>query len=113
MYAGQLRESLRFEKRMEVADDGYGNRGGVWVEQFRAKANVAPLKGGEHVIAARLTGVSPVMITTRYSQDAALIDPSWRAVDNRSGTVYNIRDASNTDEKRRYIDMLAEQGTPT
>lgn len=111
MPAGQLRERLIFDKRPIQTDDGYGNVEGEFVEQFECWARVRPLKGGEQVLSARLTGTQPVIITVRRSSQTALIKSDWRARDARTGTVYAITSpASNMDEKKQYLDIMATTG---
>jgi SPP1 family predicted phage head-tail adaptor len=111
--AGQLREHLSFQARAAIADDGYGNREGNWVELCKRQARVMPLTGSETVIAARLTGVQPVVITVRYDRATREITTGHRAIDLRSGAAYNIRSTKNTDERKRYIEITAESGPPT
>lgn len=111
MSAGELREKLSFEARIS-SDDEYGNpTAGEFTEQFEVSARIQPLKGGEGVIAARLTGVQPVIIRVRYSSDTAMIEAGWRAIDTRNNKVYAITAPPiNVDERRRYLDILATLG---
>jgi SPP1 family predicted phage head-tail adaptor len=109
MPSGELRERLTFSRRA-VTSDGYGNTEGDWEEQFTVWGRVRPRLGGEEVMAARLSGRSVATITLRYSEQTALIDSDWRAVNANSGEVWNIRSAINPDERRRYIELLAEKG---
>lgn len=109
MSAGALRELLAFDERAATSD-GYGNSLGEFAEVFRCAARVRPRLGGEQVMAARLGGVQPVTITVRYDSRTAAVTPDWRARDVRSGVVYNIRSVVNPDERRRWIDMIAEKG---
>lgn len=112
--AGELNERLAFQKRVASADDGYGNREGSWQEQFRCAAKVQPLRGSEAVIAQRLAGVQPVIITIRSCVAARLVGPFWRAVDTRdSSRVFNIKAGANFDERNEFITMMAESGVPT
>lgn len=110
--SGQLRERMTFALRTAGADDGYGNFEAAWADQFTAAARIMPLKGGEDVMANRLAGTQPVIITVRSSSDSRLIAPNWKATDARAGTVYNIRSIANMDEKNGYLDLLATAGVP-
>jgi SPP1 family predicted phage head-tail adaptor len=113
MAAGKLRERLKFQKRGEPVDDGYGNTVTDWVDQFTVSARVKPRLGSEPIIAQRLQGVQPVTITVRASSDTRQIAPDWRAIDTRDATkVYNLRTAA-ADEKDRFIEMLADDGAAT
>lgn len=108
--AGPLRERVAFDAREEI-DDGYGNHVGAWQERIApVAARIQPLKGGEQVLAARLTGVQPVIIRVRRSAATAAIDPTWRARDVRRGAVYNIRSVADMEERGAYLDMLCEAG---
>lgn len=109
MRAGTLRERVTLQKRSVQANDGYGNTLSDFADQFSVDARIAPLKGGETVLAARLTGTQPVVVTVRRSSSTVLIDTDWRLVDARAGTIYNIR-AVTPDEKKRHIDLLCEAG---
>ncbi len=109
MSAGELRERVTFGKRPST-DDGYGNEEGSWQDQFTVAARIQPLKGGEGVQAARLAGTQPVIIRVRWSADTVLIAPAWRAVDARSSIQYQIKSIMNADEKKKYLDILAEAG---
>lgn len=101
---------MAFDAREETDDDA-GNYVGEWRERIApVAARIQPLKGGEQVIAARLTGVQPVVIRIRYSVATAAIDTSWRARNARTGAVYNIRSIANMDERRAYLDLLCEAG---
>lgn len=111
--AGELNERLAFQKRVAAADDGYGNREGSWQEQFRCAAKVQPLRGSETVIAQRLAGVQPVIISIRSCTDARRVEPFWRAVDTRRGTVYNLKAGANFDEVNEFVTFMAEAGVPT
>lgn len=109
MSAGELRERVAFDQRATVSD-GYGNRQSTFVEQFSRPARIQPLRGGEQVQASRLTGTQPVIIRVRYDSQTKIIAPEWRARDTRSGLAYSIKSLMNTDEHKRYIDLLATGG---
>lgn len=111
MSAGELREKLSFEARIQTGDE-YGNpESGDFSEQFVEHGRIQPLKGGETVLASRLAGTKPVIIRVRYSSDTIMIRPGWRVKDVRSGVYYSVTAPSiNVDEKRRYLDILATEG---
>lgn len=112
--AGDLKERLHFQKRLDATDDGYGNTEGGWQTQFTCNANVLPLRGSEPVIAQRLAGVQPVIITIRSCEDARLAQPHWRAVDTRRPTViYNLKAGANFDMLNEFVVFMAETGVPT
>lgn len=108
MSAGELRERVRFERRVTVSD-GYGNEQGDWIQELTVAARIQPLRGSESVMAARLQGVQPVLIVVRASSASRAIKTDWRAVDARSGVAYAIKTAT-LREGGDYIDLLCEAG---
>lgn len=106
--AGELRERFAFDLRDTVAD-GLGNEQGEWLEQFQVAARRQMLRGGESVMASRLAGRAPAIVTIRSSSQARRITTEWRCRDMRSGETYNIR-AVTPDEDRQCIDLLVESG---
>lgn len=112
--AGDLDHRLAFDKRT-VVDDGFGNTvSGPFAEQFRVDAGVRPIKGGEQVMAARLQGTQPVIITVRKSGQTDLITTDWQARDVRSRTVYAIKaPPADMEGKRAWLDILATAGEAT
>jgi SPP1 family predicted phage head-tail adaptor len=107
MSAGSLRDRVRFEVRSTEGDE-YGNPVvGAFAPQFARAVEIKPLLGSESVIAARLSGTQPVVIRTRFDTQTARVTPEWRAVDVRSGVVYEIRTAVDTRRRREFIEMLA------
>jgi len=106
--AGDLRESFAFDRRLDQ-NDGYGNTQSGWVEQFRCAARKVVLRGTESVMAQRLQGVQPVVITIRSSATSRLVTTDWRARDLRTGEMFNIRTVTPS-EDRAAIDILAEKG---
>lgn len=108
MEAGALRERFAFSKRAAV-DDGLGNEQGEWLIQFTVWAKRLTLKGGETVLANRLAGRAPAIITIRSSTQTREITADWRCVDARSGEEFNIR-AVQPGPKRDVIELLVETG---
>lgn len=108
--AGDLRERIAFDARAE-APDGYGNVQTDWVEQFTVAAKVRPLRGGEDVMAGRLAGRQPMVITVRQSSDTRQITAEWRARDARAGTIYAISGTpTDPDGRRAWLEILATGG---
>lgn len=108
MKAGQLKERFAFDKRNDVAD-GYGNTVAGWIEQYQCATRRQMLRGGESVIAARMQGVRPMLLTVRSCVAAREITTDWRARDVRTGETFNVRTVSPS-EDRSYIDILCESG---
>lgn len=104
----RLLERASFQQRVE-APDGYGNMVGEWAEAFEDRVAVRYLRGSEAVLAARLAGRQPIIITIRDSEAARRIAPEWRAIIR--GVEYNIREPLRpTDQRRRLLECLAESG---
>lgn len=111
----RLRERFAFDARPDLTSDsppsdGYGNVEGDFEEQFSVAARLRPLRGGESVLASRLSGVQPVIIQVRVSDNTRMITTAWRARDVRRGTLYNITAISNMDERNEFFDILATSG---
>ncbi|MDR7147152.1 head-tail adaptor protein [Rhizobium sp. BE258] len=109
-----MREKLNFQQR-SLVDDGYGNeQAGDFATVFSAAAELIPLKGGEPVLAARLTGTQPFIIRIRSCVAARVVTTAWRAVDARNPSrIFNLTAAANVDQKNAYIDLMATQGVAT
>ncbi|WP_089177258.1 head-tail adaptor protein [Bosea sp. AS-1] len=111
--AGALNQVVAFQVRSE-ADDGYGNPiTGEYATQFFEPCRLQPLKGGEPVLAARLTKVQPYVLRVRSSARTRRVGVDWRAVNTRTGAIYNIKTISNIDERGAYLDMMAVEGEAT
>lgn len=107
---GQMRNEVSL-KVYEGVDDGYGNVVGDWVEKEAAWARIQPLKGSETIIAARLSGVQPVVITVRVTPAIAAMTSAWRVKDTRNDLIYQIKSVANTDERGEFLEILAELET--
>ncbi|WP_065091501.1 head-tail adaptor protein [Rhizobium leucaenae] len=112
--AGGLRSLLHFQVR-ELVDDGYGNEvAGDFATVFTTAAELIPLKGGEPVIAARLTGIQPFVLRIRSSVSARAVNTAWRAVDARNPTrIFNITAAVDPTNKNAWLEIMATQGVAT
>lgn len=109
MGAGKFRDLLAFEVRQPI-DDGMGNEiSGPFQEQFRDHAEMAALRGSEAVMASRLGGKQPFLVTVRCHTNTLRITTDWRAVNARTGAVYAITTAV-ARPKRDAIDMTCIEG---
>lgn len=106
--AGDLFHRVAFDKRQTV-DRGDGVFVGSWIEQFQVRAGFTHLRGGESVMADRLQGQHPQIIFVRSSSQTRQVDTDWRVRDVRSGTEYNIRDVTPTND-RLWLDFLCQSG---
>jgi len=105
---GQLRESVALSA-YEGVDDGYGNIVGDWVVKATVPARIVGMKGSEAVLAGRLEGVQPYIITIRNAVPAAGVTTEWKAANARTGLEFAIRSII-TDERGAYADLLCETG---
>jgi head-tail adaptor len=109
MAAGKFRDLLAFEVRQAI-DDGMGNEvSGDFVEQFRDHAEMAALRGSETVMASRLSGKQPFLVTVRCHTNTMRVTPDWRAVNARTGVAYAIT-TSVVRPKRDYVDLTCIEG---
>ncbi|WP_371346228.1 phage head closure protein [Ancylobacter sp. IITR112] len=111
--AGRLRERVHFQSRT-VVDDGYGNTRGAWVTRFTVAAGLRPLRGGEQVMASRLQGVQPYVLTVRQSSQTREVASDWRVVDARDASRVFAITAPPTDPDALglWLDILVTQGEP-
>lgn len=109
MEAGRLNRRLQFSERRQV-DDGAGNTAAEFVPQFECAAALKRLKSGESVMAARLEAKEQVIVTVRRGMNTRRITHEWRAVDTRSGTVYQIKEEPRESDDRGSFDFLAMSG---
>ncbi|CAN7667224.1 head-tail adaptor protein [Rhizobium sp. LjRoot98] len=104
--AGAARQKVHFQQRVTL-DDGMGNETSDQTI-FTDAAEFIPLRGGEGVQAARLTGIQPYVCAVPMPR--AL----WRLigrVDARSGVVCAITAPPvNTDQKNAWLDIMVTQG---
>lgn len=116
--SGALRDRFAFQKRA-TGSDGWGNNTipvGAFTSMFSLDCNLTPRNGGESVIADRLQGTQPFIVTIRWSVEAVKISNSWRMVEdpNRGNRVLNILSPpTDPDGKRQWLEFLAIFGVPT
>lgn len=104
----KLIEAVAFDA-LAGLPDGSGGETLDWVEQFTTRAHFRYLRGSEAVIAARLQGKQPVVVTVRANSNTRAITPQWQMRDTRRGTAYNIRTAVPSDD-RLFIELTCESG---
>lgn len=87
--------------------DGYGNTTDGWNARGTVWAEVIHLKGGETVMAARLTGTHTQVFRIRQSSLSLAISTDWKA--EADGVAFNIRDVTR-DPLGRFDEVLCESG---
>lgn len=113
--SGDLYYRVGLEARLSENPDSpadYGTTEFTWTQQFACRAQFIHLRGGEDVMAARLSGTHIQVIRVRASTETLLATTDWRVVDKRNGDIFNIRDVTHGVD-RRYIDLLCEKGGAT
>lgn len=105
--AGRLNFRFAFDKRISI-DDGFGNKQGDWQEQFKIWSAKKYLTGGENVVAARLSGLQPVLLTVRTSTLTKLIETHWRCRDLSTGEIFNIKNVRSESDREGYMDILVQ-----
>lgn len=109
MEIGDFRDRVTFAQVEEVSDD-YGNTQGNFVDQFSVAADISYVRGGEGVIASRLEGRQPVIITVRSSSQTALVKTDWRVTDERDmSRIFNVRSVQPS-SKGDFTEFLCEVG---
>lgn len=117
-HAQQLRERVTFQWR---DDSGAPGAAGEWTDQFTLAARLKPrLVGNETIVAGRMTGQQPYVMTVRADRRARMITTSWRAFDERRGIgpnnrprrLFEILSVTDVDENGRWLDFLVREGAP-
>lgn len=103
-----MEERVGFYIPRESAD-GMGGTEDGWQKKFEAFAHFRYLRGGETVLAARLSGVQPIVATIETCRDAREVTTDWHMRDMQNGTVYNIRSIVPSDDKA-WIELTCESG---
>lgn len=87
------------------AGDGAGNFETTWRPILSARAaRIAPRRGGEDVVAGRLSGVDAYDIWVRRDEQTAKITVGDRVIDARDESrVFGVRFIANLDERGRYL----------
>ena len=103
--AGKLRSRIRLEKRSDAVQDGYGNsdNAGEWETVTEVAASILPLKGNEKNIADHQESQVRHKIKIRGGKLVKDVTGGWRAVNARTGEVFNIKYPANHDMRNRYI----------
>jgi head-tail adaptor len=114
MPAGQLRERVTFQRRV-AGDDGMGNTTtGAWAALAGVtaiSARLRPLKQAETVLAEGVQGRSSYEVTIRHTAAGLGINVGDRMIDTRTSRTFNVKSPpQNTDEHRKYLRILVEQG---
>jgi len=109
--AGDLRERFKIQRNVAAGDWSGHPAEADWQDRFEIWGGIKFLRGSEAVIAARLTARQPAVLRIRTSSQARSILPSDRAVNARTGEIFNIRELPRTArDNRGFLEMLVEAG---
>lgn len=111
--AGDLRQKVKFQRRADRRNDGYGNVEGSWVDlPIERSCSLTPTRGGESVQASRLTGSAMWDLWIRADSATRTLQVGDRVVDVRTpGRVFNIRfGPSDMDGRNTWLFLQIEQG---
>lgn len=104
MRAGDLREPISIIAEQRTEDD-LGGQVVAWATQFDSWANVAPVRGAEKMEAQQVQSTQTYRITIRYRPN---VTTAMRV--NWSGKTMNILAVNNPDQRRKYLEMICEEG---
>jgi hypothetical protein len=104
MTAGRLTQLLHFYARAE-ADDGAGNRRGVWQPMVGLWADMRANMRSEAFNALRLEGRNPYSVRVRRSSAALAIGQGWMAIDRR-GVRHRVIAPAPDPQDRAWIAMV-------
>ena len=107
MPAGPLRERIAIEQESNVSD-GQGGSTLSWTNVCTVFARVSPLRGQERLQAMQVQDETVHKITIRFRDD---ITPKMRVV--WRSRIMNIRDVTNPDEKKKYLQLTVEDNVGT
>jgi SPP1 family predicted phage head-tail adaptor len=107
MAIGSMRERVTIQSKTRTAD-GAGGAAVAWVDLATVWARVTPKAASEPLNGDQKTPHTIYTIRIRYRADTTAI----RRIVWRSRT-FNIIGTPNPDERRRYLDIEAEEGAAT
>jgi len=104
---GRLRTMLHLQKAVKVLDMGGGHTI-EWAPIAVLWSEVIPVSANERYHAMALESNVTHRIITRYRPDIS-VTPELRIIDN-NGTQYNIRGVMDIENRKRFLEILVEEG---
>lgn len=107
----RLLEKVAFDYRVQEPNvtGGVETAWSLDADAYKCRARFKYLRGTETVIAARLSGVQPVVVKIRRNERSAAITPAWRMRDRTTGAVFAIKSIIPS-ENRRYFELTCNRG---
>jgi SPP1 family predicted phage head-tail adaptor len=102
MPAGLLRERIAIEQESNVSDDQGGSTLS-WTNVCTIWGRVSPVRGREALQGMQVQDETMHRITIRYRTD---ITPKMRVV--WGSRIMNIREVTNPDEHKKYLQLMVE-----
>lgn len=113
--AGHRRHGVRFDRRVQVADDGYGNGLSEWTPLLTTRAAFRPQFGREQVESGRLESTLRGTLTILSSAGSRVLTAADRVVfidGPYRGHVCQVRSIVPTSDARE-IELTIESGVAT
>lgn len=111
--ANELRDRVSLWGEGPPVDNGWGEMiPGPFEEQGIEHAHVRYLRGGETVMAGRLTGKQPAIFTLRQNVLTRAMTTAW-VIKTEDGAAFNVRAINDPDGKNAWLEMLGEKGVAT
>lgn len=105
--AGDFKERVRIERRALVD----GERTGAWETYGTERAAYTWARGSETVMAQRVQGIQPLIITLRSNASTRAISNTFRVVDARTGAIYGVEAVSPSKDGPQFVDLVcADRG---
>ncbi len=106
---GKLRHAIALQQVTNAVDAG-GGQARTWATTATVWASIALLSSREQLHAMQLRDSVTHRITIRYRSDV-IPTSKWRVLFD--GRTFNIRSVLNTEERKKFLVMLAEEGVGT
>lgn len=113
MAIGALRDRVHLQARGMTSDGISGQLvAGAFATRHTVWANLRPLRGTESVMASRLEGRQPYILTIRQSSATRQVDETWQVVDarNQDRVFAVVAPPTDPDGRRVYFEILIVEG---
>ena len=90
MRTGRMRDKIRLERPSKTRNATTGAVIDSWVFVAIRSADILPINGSEQAFLSSEVSESNTNIVLRYDRALSDISAEWRAVDQRTGRIYDI-----------------------